>query len=531
MAAISAANLTRLRTTIHGARFGFVAYAPPAIWTAQVNGAQTTGARAITVDNVAQVRAPAKHFIIWFGTTAGGNDLGEARFISYGAPTLNVSAHNIPLANDTYITVLEDIRLDAIHVAISATDVVSEDGNEAYGSNFNTQYIPLARCGCDAFGFIDPDTGLATINFKSDSVAVANGATISSHLWVWRSGTVTAGSTVSAGTVGSPNTVTWDTAGDYLCSYTVTDSNGKTHTRYFVVYIRNKYTGTLPYANLEVSSIEGDVEQGTWRTTIKVYTSATQANFPTGARCAIIADDWYGSENVNIGHETFRENMVFVGRIVKAVTRRRASSSSYVEMELESISGAMERLWQLAGGLTSNAAPTDWHQLSGLTHNLAAHHVLTRHCTVSQATDCYINLNSYTAPTIDLTDTNVLDQLKQISAPTRGRVGCSAEGTLYLEADPQLLPVASRSAVYTIATTFADFRDEVDFGDETMGDQVDQVDFAGVSATDTPIFSLAPQYPRSRANRVEKVDQIRAADQAEANILAGIFVGKINNQF
>ncbi|CAG0948028.1 hypothetical protein ANRL1_04841 [Anaerolineae bacterium] len=530
MSGISGANLTRYRTTIHATKLAFVVYPAPTIWTAQVSGAQAAGTRAITVDNVVQTRAPAKHFHVLFGSTAGAHDLGEARFISYASGTLNVSGHNTPLADNVYITVLDDVKLDAIHVAIDDNDVVSEDGNEAYSGSLNAQYIPLARCGCDAFAYRDAVSGLATVEFKSDSVAIANGATITDHLWTWRGGTVIAGSTTSAGTLVSPNRVTWDTVGDYLCSYMCTDSNGKTHTRYFVVYIRDRLIGTLPYTSLEVSPIECDTDGGIWKTTLKVFTSASQSAFPLNARCAIVAEDWYGGEKVSIGHMPLRENIVLIGRIRKCTTKKKWSSS-YVEIEIESVSGVMAKLWQIAGGLESIASPAGWHQLSGLTFNLAAHHVLTRHSTVSQATDCYLNLPSYTSEYIDLTDTNLLDQLKQIAYPwVRGRVGCSADGTLYLEADPQLLPVASRSTDYTFATDFADFRDEIDLGEELPEKQVDQVDFAGEDANADPVFALAPATPWTMADRTEPIDNIRVADQTEANELAGVWEGKLNNQ-
>ena len=528
MSAISADNLTRLRTTIHATKLGLVVYAPATIWSAQVNGTQTTGARAIAVDGVVNTRTPGKHFKALFGSTAGARDLGEARFISYSAPTLNVSAHNTVLADNTYITVKEEIAPQSIHVAIDDNDVVSEDGNEAYGSNYNTQYIPLARCGTHAVAYLDSVTGLATVNFYQRSTAIANGASISSHLWTWRGGTVVTGSTTTAGTSGAPNVVTWNTAGDYYCSYTATDSNGKTHTRYFVVFVRARDAANV-YTALEVGGIEGN--DNSYRATLNVKTDAGASAFPARALCVLFAEDWFGAEKISIGNsnDVHRENIVMVGYIRRGTTKFDWAKSS-VEFEIESVSGAMDNMWGLAGGLETADAPTGWHQLAGLTYNLFAHHVLTRHSTISQITDCYLNLPTYTTEYLDLQDASIAEQLRNVIAAVRGRMGCSARGALYLEANPQLLPLDERASTYTIQTTSSDLRDEVDFGDEGQEQQISQIDFAGENADADPVFALAPGVPWV-GGRSEKIDGVRVTDQSEANEIAGLFEGYRNNAF
>ena len=100
MPSVSAPDLVKLRTTQHATRLYLCVYKPATIWTAQVDGAQTAGATAITVKTVVQTRAPARHYQVLFGTTVGGHELGEARWKSYGAPTLNVGTHNAAPPNN-----------------------------------------------------------------------------------------------------------------------------------------------------------------------------------------------------------------------------------------------------------------------------------------------------------------------------------------------------------------------------------------------------------------------------------------------
>lgn len=530
MGALTAPQLAYLRNTAHATKLALVVYNPSSVLTCQVNGAQATGARTITVDNVGVLGTANKHYQVLFGSAAGLRDLGEARFISYTSGTLVVSAHNAALADNTHITVKEEIKPQSIHVAIDDNDVVSEDGTEAYGSSYNSQYIPLARCGTHAVAYIDPATSKATVNFYQRSTAIADGATIASHLWTWAGGTVVTGSTTTAGTSGSPNVVTWDTAGDYYCSYRVTDSNGKTHTRYFVVFVRD-YNAENVYTNLEISGMEGDASTGVYRATLNIATSAGATAFPSRALCVLFAEDWFGATKTSIGslNDVHRENIVMVGYIRRGTTQANWAKSS-VSFEIESISGVMENAWALAGGVETSSAPAGWHQLYNMNFNTAVHHVITRHATVSQITDCYLNLPSYTIEYLDLPDASLAESLRNMIAPVRGRMGCNAQGHLYFEANPQLVSLASRSTTYTIQTTNADMRDEIDFSDEGQEKQVSQVDFAGEDVNADPVFSLAPANPWT-TGRSEKLDAIRVDSQTQSNEFSGLYEGYFNNPF
>ena len=168
MATISAPDLALLRTTRHATRLYLAVYIPTPIWTAQVDGAQTAGDTTITVKTVAQVRAPQEDYQVLFGTVAGGRDLGEARFKSYGAPVLTVGDHNSTLPNNAYVTVNEFVTPQAKLVLYNPTDVIFEDSNLTWLSD-NASKTPLARIGTPAVSWIDPLTGLGTVNFFSDS--------------------------------------------------------------------------------------------------------------------------------------------------------------------------------------------------------------------------------------------------------------------------------------------------------------------------------------------------------------------------
>lgn len=527
MSVISAPNLVKLRTQRHASALRLAVYAPAQIWTAQINGLQTQGDTTITVKNVAQVRAPAKNYQVLIGASAGSREYGEARFRSYSAPTLTVSAHNAILPDNAYITILEWIPPVAIHNTIDATDVVFEDGNIAY-TNENVNYMPLARMGAPACAYVDPATNQATLNFYGRGTAIATGATLSSHAWVFGAGSSPATSAIQ-GTSGSPIAVTYTGSGVRYVSYTVTDSNGKTHTRYTPVFIFDRYSGLTPYTNIEISGMQVDASIGTWSASVKVYTDADYTDFPPMGECVLFTEDYYGDVLGSIGNELYRENIKLHGYIRRG-TIRKNWQMGYVEFDLVSV--PMDAIPQLAGGLeTTTGTPADWHVLKNQTYDLAAHHVLTQHTTLSQIADVYLNaLPSYTIEFVDLPKTSLGDLLTNIVRPIRSRWGFSAQGSLHLEINPQLQSFASRSVAYQITTTFDDFRDDLDFGDDTNEKQVGQIVFTGEDANADPLFSLAPAFPYENSAIVDEVvDGIRVANQIESNEFSGLFEGYRNN--
>lgn len=531
MPAVSGTDLDRLHLTKHATLLRLVVYVPPTIWQTQVNGSPAKGAVTIPVDAPTVTRAPAKNYQVLFGSSTVENLYGEARYIGYSAPNLTISANNMTLPDDAYVRVKEVIQPQAIHIGMDdSTDAVLEDGDDTYNDE-NVKYMPLARCGTHVFAYRDATTGLATVKFYSRSTAIAAGATLAATcLWTWRGGTVTAGATTSYGTSGVPNVVTWDTSGDYYCSLKVTDSNNKTHTRYFVVFVRDRVSGTLPYTQVEVSGMRGNVESGGWSASVKVYTAADTSVFPNGGLVVLAADDWFGSENVSVGNELYRENIVLVGYIRRGSCQKNWASG-YVEFDIESISGVMGNMAALATWLESTAGtPGDWHVLQNMTYNLAAHHILTQHTTVSQLCDVYPNLPTYAAAYVDLTEGSQWNQLTSFVGAVRGQAGCNAQGHLYLEVNPQLEAVGDRSTTYVLDTDFKDFREEIDFGNEPQEQSVSQIDFCGENDAGDLYFSLAPLIPWTSGAR-EKVDGVRCDDQAEANTFSGCFEGDRNNPF
>src|SRR4030067_3419164 len=348
----------------------------------------------------------------------------------------------------------------------------------------------LRRRGSPPVEFRDPTTGLATVNFWSSSVAVAPVATIVSHAWDVKDA-VPATSAI-AGTAVAPIAVVFNSTAPSYVTYTCTDSNGKTHTRYIPVLTPNRSGAGALYSQIEVTNLSGDVGSGGWLASLRVYGAADVSEFPDNAMVVLFARDFYGDILGSIGGQwTHRENIVFTGYIVHG-TGKQSGATGAVEFEVEGVGVFAERLAALASTLVTAVAPTGWHELAGLSYNLACHHLLTQHSPLSNIADVNLGLLTYLDNAIDLTEGSLRGQLDQsLASIVRGQFGSSAQGMIYLQSDPQRLPVASRSNTAVISTQFVDLRDEIDLGDETMAREQSQEDFGGELTDNAAELSLS----------------------------------------
>ena len=529
MPTLSAADIMRLRTTTHKCLLGLAIYNPAIIFTATVNANYARGATSIAVTSVVQTKAPARHYRVLFGTTPGGRDLGTARFKSYAAGTLIVGANRVTALAGHCVTVLEEVAVETIIPRITANEAVFEDGDLGY-SNECDQYHPLARMGPPAVAFLE--NGTATVNFYSDSVAVAAGATLSAYAWTFPGGTPATSS--SAGTSGSPIAVTWTQTGQYYCSLQVTDSNGKTHTTYRPVFILDRDNASLFYDSVEISGLEGDLEAGGWGCSLKLHERAGATQIPPQSLVVLFAQDWYGDEKVSIGGDyAHRENIVFTGYTRKGSVRKNSKTGS-VEFDAQGIGRLLDNLLAWPANLKSANSPTKWHELKGMTCDLVAFHILTEHSTIDHICDVDLSTLGYALNYLDVSESTLRDQLgQQLYTANRARLASSRTGRLYARTNPQLLPQSDRTHTIVMDVTLDDLRDEIDLGPEQYEKQVAQIDFIAFrySGYDPdPIYSLAPG-DQHLYGRVERVDGIRADSQAEANILAGLFEGWKNNEF
>lgn len=192
------------------------------------------------------------------GSTDGADDLGKVRVQNLpdadSIPIGRVSRGNgedgtLDIQDNAYITVLDEFLPWAKipRFVLEGVGSVYKDSDVEVG-DYNEDIPPISNSGPFFADYIDPITGLITVQFPlngvNQSVAVAEGATISSYDWDVVDGTITVGS-VSTSVI----TATFP-AGQRWVALTVTDSNGTPHTSYcFVLAVDPDDDVTYPYWN------------------------------------------------------------------------------------------------------------------------------------------------------------------------------------------------------------------------------------------------------------------------------------------
>lgn len=529
MPAVTSSDLGTLRDlTPHMTKLGLAVFRPATCVTGVVSGG-TTGMTSMTLGSMATYSTPERHFSVVAGSAAGLSNGGKTRMKALSGTTLTVGKNNIDWATYPYVTILKVIEP---HVILPDLNNDYEDGDIPY-TDENDQYMPVARIGPPAVAVLDGAASV-TIRFYSNSAVMDTTATLSSHAWTFPSGSPSSSS--SAGTQSSPINVTWSSATGHTphyVKYVVTDSHGKTHTRYNPVWIFNTITDAI--TDFELESCSGDYESGGWTASIRVFGDATTTEFPDDAMVCLFAQDWYAGHKTSIGGNwAYRENIVFVGWIVRDSVAKDAETGS-VTFELEGPSARMKAMNAWPCNLKHVESPDEWHELHNMTCERAAHHILTQHTTMDHICDVNFTGEASRIQYIDIPEGDPYNQIDEYClSPIRARLLSDRQGSIYCGRNPNLLPTDERTTIQTVITVdLGDIRSDpgLEIAEEEHENQVSQVDFIGMYCDGdevNPYYSLAPEHQYDFGT-VEKVDGILVADQNEANELAGLYLANFNN--
>lgn len=527
MPAVSNADKTTLNTFPQGTKLAMAVFQPRTMVSAEISGTPAVGAATVVLTNIVTTATPAKHMSVWAGSAAGLSDGGKVRMKSLSGSTLTTAPNFIDWQTYSYVTIKEVI--DPVSILPDLGNDY-EDGNVSY-SNENTNYHPLGRIGpIGMVGYTDQ-----AVKFHSNSTAMATGATIASHAWTFPSGSP--GSSSSAGTEANPIEVTWSTATGHqphYVKYVVTDDNGKTHTRRMPVWIFDSITDA--YCDWTLDSLSGSFSSGGWTGTFTVWQDADISNFPEDAMVVIFAQDHYAGHETSIGGNwRYAEHIVFGGWISRDTVHRDNEKGSVTFDVL----GPVEKMKELLcwpANLEDDSSPDGWHELSRMTADRAAFHIITEHTTMDQI--CDVNLTGSTKRMlyIDIPEDDPFTQINDYCLkPIGGNLLSDRQGHIYFDLNPNLMVVSQRSSIATVHSLTIDSPIRADPGlslaveeHEKLTAQVDFVAFGYSGEDPRAYYSLAPgdQYI---TGEVKKIDGIRADSQSESNALAGLYLANENN--
>lgn len=527
MPAVSAAKQTVLRSSPHSAKVGILVHRPLILKGGQVQGSPADGAGTIVLSVTVDNGTPRADYAVVAGSTAGGDDGGRTRLKSWSGSTATLAANNIEWTSYPHVSILE--MIDPVSIIPDRKNDLM-DGTKAY-SDENEQQHPLGLIGPPGWGYTSE-----AIRFYARRQAVASGASITGHSWVFPSGSP--GSSSQKGSAGSPIEVTWSSATGHVphyMRYTQTDSNGKTHTRYNPVWVLDQFEDA--YCDFEIEDCSGDTSAGTWTAKFRIHGDATTDEFPSNAMVVMISRSVYQGAQQDIGGNwSWRENVLFFGWIVAGTTFKDDEGGS-VSFEAHGPVAMMERLTSWPANLNDRANPSKWDQIKNMTCDLAAFHILTERSTFHKICDIVLSGNTKRLRYVDIPETSIRDQLDNYClSPIGARVLSDRQGRIYLSRNVNKRPVSERSSIATVMdVALQDLRANpgLELGVEEMRPRVAQVDFIAFNYSGldvSPLYSLAleNQFPHGD---IQKIDGVRADSQSEANTLSGLYLAELNNKF
>ena len=521
---------------------------PSQVYCGTVNGNQARGEMDIPLNNVSgNINNVLEGMTIVIGTSCGDDSISKRRVrdnSQIGGGIITIDENSLDLAGGEYVTVLRNFELWPRYPRIlTATpwtfykdyDITYTDENEAIN--------PVAIAGPHQAGFLDG----ATVTFaldSSDSYALADGAAITGRTWSTTGGAI---ADVNAATT----TITFNTAGTYWITLTVTDGT-KTHTTRRVIFVHDRTGSNAPYTEFEFEiPPNGDWEQGGWNTGLVVRGDATASDFPDGTLVLVWYESWYGGTQAEIADENIGDNILFAGYIRRDSVIQDWDTGS-VSFEATTIDDLMRNHMMFSISLQAPTgqdnqvlprSPARWYEFdrNNLTVATAIHHLWYWHSTLLDITDVFLpTSNTLLIYAVDdFTEGDLYNQADTFARQHGifAHVACNKKGQVYVEEDINLLDTAGRGAVSLVwngGIQDSDRRDEIEILRQPEM-QVPFVHFSGFSfdgATYTAIISKAPgDAPEAIGAGIKNIERQVLDDQAQANEIAGRALGVENDSY
>ena len=520
-----------IRADVQGSELYLWIDAPPIIFAAQIN--QTFA----TTDKVSEfiVTAPTTgafadiltDMTVWIGSGAGKSDIGIARARKAASdPTIYIGVTSgIAFATGLYVSVLDEYLLWPKYITPVSDETILVDTDVAYSTdNPHTNFQPVPVMGSDVVTWLTAAT--VTVAFDASDSWVP-GSTIASHAWT--------GGSFDDATSATP-ILTLSAVGRYRVHDLLTaTTTGKTKTGHRLVRVFS--AASMPVTNFELTgSPRGDQSSGGWEFSVKLYSEADIATVRDRARVILFAKDYYGSTLQSIGPETGRENTVVSGWIAGETIQSDPDSGAVTF----TVRGPAWWLGQIPGDFinmkNTAAASASWTTMLNLTTDKMLHHLAAWRSTITTMMDLRVTGDSRLSPSYALAGEGLWSQLSRTAERIFARPACDRNGRMWVEIEPNAVPVASRTwTTYTdpvLLVTKDDWMDALVHERKTISDTA-KVSLSGVVALGesyTTLYSLsAGHIPLSYGSDYQPMSQLLLTDQAQANALAGLIMGMENN--
>lgn len=506
---------------------------PAVVYCGTVTGSPAFGARTITVANISgNIANITAGMTVYVGTSSGDYSISKRRLRSRAGQVLTLDENTVDWDDGNYLTVVKNFELWPIFPYI---DELSP-GNFAFYKDRDIVYTdqnrkpsPVAIMGGHSVKYNHGGYPVTFPLVGSSSYTVAVGATISSYAWTC-SGASIVNSTSATATLSIPS------AGWYLVSLTVTDSNGKTQTtrRWYIVYDDANTDGLI--TNLELGSYSGNWQSGGWRNSISAFGNTDKVDlstYPEGALVIFWSEDWFN------GIEAYNSycNVDLVGYL-KNETIDQNFELGTVSFDVETMNSKLTSIQMMSVSLENTVSPTKWYQYYHLTVPRAVHHFFKWHSTLFDITDVYLPNNTLEMPACDDFDGGDLYSMVNTFTYEHGifaHLGCDKRGLVYLEQDFQMLATVSERANLPISFTLSKQDIQPEF--QVIRRPQKQLGYCTVEGASysggvtTPLVSQAPgEIPYEEGPAKDNKTRLVLQSQTQSNRLAGRVLAVANRK-
>lgn len=286
-----------------------------------------------------------------------------------------------------------------------------------------------------------------TVAFSAAAVAVTSGATISSYAW-----TIPAGGTVTAGATNTANvTVRFDAAAaEYWVKLVVTDSGGRTATRWIPVWAVPADLSTTVNLGFSGAQLDGDIDNG-WSGSVEAFAGVN--GILDNTLCCVFDVEYYNGTATNIVG-----NVKFVGRLRTEDNSNRSDEQfSQVQTTRYTLESPFAQLARTSAPLikcANDASPTVWDEITNLTPWRAICHLLQTHTTFLLTNSLSFDStgNTYLYDTFPTQGQSIIEVIQDILGSINAAMEFAQAGEARIARDARYLSSVERDALVTVAS-------------------------------------------------------------------------------
>lgn len=547
--AFTATEKSILRTKPQSTEWYLAVYRPASVLQGRLNAKPTTfSGSGIVLNSVTGnfTSVVEGMTLINGGTIAGGSSKGKLRVRSAtgGTSTLKIAEYGCALINwaaNDYITVLKEFRpwvkFPRFDTGASRYDM---DFDKRHSGEFsNLRPIPIMGPPIIAKDFNASMIGSSSVFF---------GGTLATTQWLtYDSASPLAGyNLTSIGTAAAPTVIQIPQRPDgTVLGLKITDSNGLSGMTHRIAFgYPSPATSALAdiqlseYLKVEFGEIVGGYKAGGYLAnfTVRGNQNATLALVPDEAHVVVFeANTQYGDTASEIGgNYPLAERVVFSGYILNETQTINPfdSTITFQAATIDQILSQQEAFDVFLAEYVNGAS--GWQEITGLTLDKAAHHVIAERSTISEVCDFNFanGMASQTGLILyqPLPRESIFRQLQDNYGDYGflGYVSSDMQGNLHAFEEVQITG-NSNNLVNVMDIAYNDRMNAVVIQKKHQ-ENVSESLFSAV-ASDTPYFAVAPKYAPGYFGTRRSVEKSLTGVQNNVNVWSGNYRAKENNEY